>query len=242
MSILSPTDDSNLFTVDSANSRIVLGASDTTGTLLVLDTKTSAGDPTGVDGAMYYNSSSRAFRCYSNGAWRSCVAGVVFANTTVPAGNTVANTITDTNFASNYSIPANDCQPGRVYRVTAQGTWGDTTTAPTLNIKVKFGSTQIGATGAVSVSQVSQTARTWRLEYAFTCLTAGASGTVEGQGVFTRFHTNEQTSVLWGMTSTAATTVNTTTAQTLQVSATWGTASAANTITMRQLIVEASGP
>lgn len=230
------------FTVDTTNKQIEIGTSDTTGTVLVLDTKTGAGDPTGIDGAMYYNSSSKAFRCYSNGAWRSCVAGVVFANTTVPAGNTVSNTTADTNFASNYSIPANDCQPGRVYRITAQGTWGDTTAAPTLNMKVKFGSTQVGATGAVSVSQVSQTARTWRLEYAFTCLTTGASGTVEGQGVFTRFHTNEQTSVLWGMTTTGAVTVNTTTAQTLQVSATFGTANAANTITMRQLIIEASGP
>src|SRR5690606_28432020 len=46
--------------------------SDTTGTLLVLDTKTSSGDPSGVDGAMYYNASYGGFRCYSDGAWRFC--------------------------------------------------------------------------------------------------------------------------------------------------------------------------
>lgn len=170
------------------------------------------------------------------------MAGVVAANTTVPAGNTVANTTTETNFATNYTIPANDCQPGRVYRITAQGVWGDASTAPTLNIRVKLGSTQIGSTGATSVTQTSQTNRTWRVEYAIVCQTTGGSGTVEGQGVFTRFNTNEQTSVLWGMTTTSAVTVNTTTSQTLQMSAQWGTADAANTITARQIIIEASGP
>jgi hypothetical protein len=48
---------------------IVLGASDTTGTLLVLDTKTSTGDPTGVNGGLYYNSSNHDFRAYQNSNW-----------------------------------------------------------------------------------------------------------------------------------------------------------------------------
>src|SRR5690606_34212799 len=41
-----------------------------TGTLLVLDTKTDSGDPTGVNGGMYYNSDAGEFRFYENGAWR----------------------------------------------------------------------------------------------------------------------------------------------------------------------------
>lgn len=62
----------SLFTIDTANNQIALGASDTTGVILVLDTKTSAGDPTGVDGAMYYNSNMARFRCYESGAWKNC--------------------------------------------------------------------------------------------------------------------------------------------------------------------------
>jgi hypothetical protein len=53
---------------------IQVGVSDTTATLFVLDTKTSSGDPTGVDGAMYYNSNSGKFRCKQAGAWSDCVA------------------------------------------------------------------------------------------------------------------------------------------------------------------------
>ncbi|KKS22665.1 MAG: ATP synthase F0, B subunit, F-type H+-transporting ATPase subunit b, partial [Microgenomates group bacterium GW2011_GWC1_41_8] len=41
---------------------IVFGTSDTTGTLLVLDTKTSAGDPTCSLGGVYYNSNSSRIR------------------------------------------------------------------------------------------------------------------------------------------------------------------------------------
>ena len=55
-----------------SGNRLVLGVSDTTGTLLVLDTKTNAGDPAGTDGAIYYNSNLGKFRCYEAGAWKDC--------------------------------------------------------------------------------------------------------------------------------------------------------------------------
>ena len=60
--------------VDTSNARVYIGnpTGDTTGALLVLDTKTSSGDPTGVDGAMYYNSSLAVMRCYMDGYWRDC--------------------------------------------------------------------------------------------------------------------------------------------------------------------------
>jgi hypothetical protein len=64
----------NLFTADTSNSRLYVGpiAGDTVGALLVLGNKTNAGDPTGVDGAMYYNSSMQRMRCYFDGKWRFC--------------------------------------------------------------------------------------------------------------------------------------------------------------------------
>ncbi|HET9412057.1 MAG TPA: hypothetical protein VFO38_04375 [Candidatus Saccharimonadales bacterium] len=64
------------FVVDASNSRMYIGnpTGDTTGALLVLDTKTSAGDPTGVNGGMYYNSSLGKMRCYENSAWNDCIS------------------------------------------------------------------------------------------------------------------------------------------------------------------------
>jgi hypothetical protein len=64
-----------LFQVDTLNNRLYVGnpTADSTGVLLVLDSKNSAGDPTGTNGGQYYNSNSNRFRCYENGAWRDCL-------------------------------------------------------------------------------------------------------------------------------------------------------------------------
>ena len=64
---------SNLFRVDTSASQVVIGTSDTTGSVLVLDTKTDAGDPSGTNGAMYYNSTLNKLRCYQNGGWLDCL-------------------------------------------------------------------------------------------------------------------------------------------------------------------------
>ncbi|MCW1908302.1 MAG: hypothetical protein KIH63_003080 [Candidatus Saccharibacteria bacterium] len=63
-----------LLVADSTNDRIYIGdtTADATGALLVLDEKNTSGDPTGVNGAMYYNSNLGKFRCYENGIWTNC--------------------------------------------------------------------------------------------------------------------------------------------------------------------------
>ncbi|HEU5187021.1 MAG TPA: hypothetical protein VFT87_00810 [Candidatus Saccharimonadales bacterium] len=62
------------FSIDTSNSRLYVGnaTADSTGALLVLDTKNTATDPSGVDGAMYYNSDSKSMRCRHNGLWQDC--------------------------------------------------------------------------------------------------------------------------------------------------------------------------
>lgn len=70
----------NLFKADTSNSQVVIGASDTTAALLVLDTKTSTGDPTAVAGAMYYNSNSGKLRCSQGGTWVDCVSAPTLQN------------------------------------------------------------------------------------------------------------------------------------------------------------------
>lgn len=234
----------SLFTVDSTNSRIYVGSStaDAVGTVLVLDTKNTAGDPTGVNGAMYYNSSLGQFRCYSNTLWRPC-SNAVSANTSVPAGNTVgSNSTAEAIFASNYAIPANECRTGKVYRVSARGVYSTyNLTAPSLTLRIKFGSTNVLATGA-NATTTNMANRQWTISADIVCQTApSTTATVEGQGTVTRA-TAAATAVQWEMVSTAGVTVDTTAAQTLQVSAQFGAANAANTITLRQLIVQELSP
>jgi len=72
--VISQAGGTRLFTIDSVNSRIAIGnpVADTVGALLVLDNKTTAGDPAGTNGATYYNSFLAKFRCYENDQWRDC--------------------------------------------------------------------------------------------------------------------------------------------------------------------------
>jgi hypothetical protein len=40
--------------------------------VLVLDNKSTDGDPSGVEGALYFNNATKTFRCYADGAWSDC--------------------------------------------------------------------------------------------------------------------------------------------------------------------------
>lgn len=92
------TSGTKAFTADTSNMVVQVGSStaDASSVVFVLDTKNTAGDPTGVQqvaGSMYYNSNSGKFRCYQGAAWTDCI--------TTPSGGT---TLQDTYNAS--SSPA----------------------------------------------------------------------------------------------------------------------------------------
>jgi hypothetical protein len=66
----------SLFTADTTNSRIQVGSAttDATAILFGLDSYNNGADPTGFNGAMYYNTSTNKFRCFENSAWANCAA------------------------------------------------------------------------------------------------------------------------------------------------------------------------
>jgi len=66
-----------LLVADTVNTRIYIGTpgGDSVGATLVLGAKTTAGDPAGTNGAIYYNASAGKFRCYENGSWQNCIFG-----------------------------------------------------------------------------------------------------------------------------------------------------------------------
>ena len=63
-----------LFTADTTNNIIQLGSAttDATAVRFVLDSSNAASDPTGINGAMYYSTTTNSRRCYDNGQWRDC--------------------------------------------------------------------------------------------------------------------------------------------------------------------------
>jgi hypothetical protein len=99
-----------LLTADTSNDRIYIGntSADATGTTLVLDTKNTAGDPTGTNGAMYYNSNTSKFRCYESGGWKDCITGAP-TNAILNGGNSFGSTMTiGTNDSQSLSLETNN--------------------------------------------------------------------------------------------------------------------------------------
>ena len=88
-----------LFDVDTSAEKVTIGpsAGDSTGMLLILGDKTgSATDPTGTNGAMYYNATSGKFRCFENSVWYNCLTHhIVTLASDVTNNNATANTIAD---------------------------------------------------------------------------------------------------------------------------------------------------
>ncbi|MDB5178286.1 MAG: exported protein of unknown function [Patescibacteria group bacterium] len=243
-----------MFAVDTTNQAVIVGtpAGDSVGTVLQLGVKSNAGDPAGgyvVDGAIYYNSSTDSFRCYNNSFWVSCIGGMRYSQTSQggasnnpPAGDTVGNTTTATTFAESYSVPANDCIPGRVYRITAGGLWGDAATS-VFTLKVLWGATTVAVTDAgATLNYASQTAQYWHAQIMLTCFTnASAVTAIEATGqVF--FNANNVGQVMGIGTSVKGQAVTTNSSQTLKLQVTWANLSASNTITLRTYVVESMGP
>ena len=91
----------------SSTGRVVIGNSATaTPDLLVLDNGTT--DPTGTNGATYYNTSTNKFRCYQNGAWTNCIGGdKLFITKSVNQSVISSTTLTD-DTALQFSIGAGE--------------------------------------------------------------------------------------------------------------------------------------
>lgn len=89
--VVQNADSEQLFTVNSEDSLVYIGSltPDATATLFIFDTKNTAGDPTGVDGGVYYNSASGKLRCYEASVWKNCIAsGGVGSGDIAQGGNT----------------------------------------------------------------------------------------------------------------------------------------------------------
>ena len=156
---------------------IVLGTSDTTGTLLVLDVKTNAGDPSGVGtgGGMYYNSSNNKFRCHQASRWVDCITGTV----AVLTANTGAIANTETQVLG-YTIPANSTVAGDTYAITAYYSRAGTTSASPV-FRVRVGTTSLSGNIAATLTPTAfATANNGTVTALVTIRTTGASGTVGG--------------------------------------------------------------
>lgn len=166
----------------------------------------------------------------------------LFAST---ASATVANTGTETTIigagTGSLTLAANFFSAGQVLYVHATGIYSTIAmTAGTLNIRLKFGSTVIVATGDVTATD-NLTNEVWTLDVVVTCRTAGGSGTVIAESVF-RPTVGTVVQNGWKMLNTSTVTVDTTATQAVQLTADWGTADPGNTITGTNFVMGGTTP
>lgn len=166
-------------------------------------------------------------------------------------GTAIANTTTETIIFPNITIPANYLQDGRVLRVSAFGRHS-TTATPTLTFRLRWGGvsgTVIAASGGMTAGS-AVTAAMWKVEVLIQVRTNGATGTVfaTGEAIIAEdaattvgSATNAPAHSFMGsagVATPAAATVDLTVDTALSITAQWGTASASNTLTGHNYLVE----
>ena len=175
------------------------------------------------------------------------------------SGTAVANTTSETILFPNVTIPANYLQDGRVLRIKAYGSYG-TTGTPTLKFSLRWG----GVAGTVIAAQAANVTTSgtgggasmtalWEVEALIQVRANGSSGTVMTNGTSTLFTSTLLTagtvtnygqvaplvSGSTGGTTPVAVTVDLTADTALALTATWGTANAANSIQGHNYVIEA---
>lgn len=168
------------------------------------------------------------------------VGGLAYSNTA--ASTAVTNTTTETLFDTKYSIPANTLKAGTKLRVRFQGIATATNGTDTLAIALKIGSTDaappVGGTTLISMAATDVANNdVFTGEYELICRTAGASGTMVGVGTYKSIPAAEGTMTIKD-DILASTTIDTTAAQLLAVSATWSVANAGNSVRLDFMSVE----
>lgn len=191
--------------------------------------------------AATHNTASKTYQLVAGptAKWTDDTVGTLFVAT---ASATVTNTTTETTLlgagVGTKTIPANRVQAGTTLRLSLDGVLSSAAVTPgTLHIKAKFGSTVILDTSAQTIGS-NESNQMWKLDGEITFRTNGASGTCIGQAGFENQATLLGAFTAWAMTNTATTTIDTTADIVVDVTATWGTADAANSITCTNATLE----
>jgi hypothetical protein len=189
-------------------------------------------------GLQVYDSSLHKMNIY-DGNWVQ-LSEALFTNS---ATKTVTNTTTETTLigtgVGSLTLPANYLQVGKQLRVKFGGVYTAPITPGNFIINVKLGGTTI-ATGTASAILANASNASFSGEAKIVCITAGGSGTVVVEGGLDYSVGNNLARFTVDLNNAGATTtVNTFTADAIDVTATWDTAVSTKSITCTQVSIEA---
>lgn len=202
---------------------------------------TDVGTPSSpIEGQVWNDSTNNVPTAYIGGLAQRMDGTIYTATSSFVYANSVAiTTISAVNNGGlgTITLPANFLTPGKMIHVMASGYYS-TTSAPTMQIVLKIGGTTIvDSTARTMGSGVSNLPL--HTEFWATCQTTGTNGTVWGNGRWLLALGGLPTAPNEEMPAkTSASTVNTTIANDVQLTFTWGTPSASNTMTISNFIIQ----
>lgn len=151
--------------------------------------------------------------------------------TSLAASTAISNTVAQTAFDTAFNIPANSLRPGDVIRVRAQGIATATNSTDTLAATLRIGNTDVVATPAVDVANND----IFVIEADLVVRTIGAGGTFVAAGMA---GIGASGSATMRPVFKASTALDTTAAQSVNVTATWSVANAGNSCRLDVMTVQ----
>lgn len=191
-----------------------------------------------VAGDEWYDSTQKALIIFINGVKQAITTCIFTATADKTVNNTTAETSIIGTGIGTITLPANFFVPGKTIRISGGGAYSTTTVAGNLAIKVKYGTTTL-ATGTISNLIGSATNLAFQFSNTITCRTVGATGTIitDGSGSYDSAGTLARSFIPLNNAG-AAVTIDTTAITILDVTATFATLSASNTLKITNLRIE----
>lgn len=189
------------------------------------------------DGNVWYDSSQKALQVNANGVTQSFSTALFVATASKTVGNTGTETSAVPTGVGTVTLPANFLVAGKVIRISGGGVFSTLITPGTLTVKVKLGSVVVAS---VAITNLLASAANNAFQFAGTmvCRTAGVSGTVMADGQ-ADYDSGTLVRGFAALNNAGATsTVDTTGALLVDVTVTWGTSNAANTLTTTNCCIE----
>lgn len=172
-----------LFTADTLNSQVKIGTADTTAAVLVLDTKTDAGDPTGTVGAMYYNANAGKMRCYQGAAWSDCVTTTPTVTLQTAYDSSTSPATITTAAGKGVAIATNAAPATTTFTVDASTHPTTTNDANAIGVKYAGGSAAVeGSAMRIDYASGDTSGGTWNGMRIVAAANGAASG-VNGNGI-----------------------------------------------------------
>jgi len=196
-------------TVDSIATALVdIGGSTTSAASLRIRSGTAPTSPN--DGDAWNDSAQKTI--YTRlGSVNQALSGVIFTGT---ADATIANSVSETSITptgiGTLTLPANFLVVGKTVQVKLNGNYTtDAVTSPTIQLKLKLGSTTVATFSANTIPTKTSTG-IFTAEFTITCRTTGASGTVMCFGEMELNDTELTKDATWKTPATATVTLDTT--------------------------------